>query len=202
MTFYLNVSIQENMKTRTTIVIALALIATGAAGFIISNAVKKENATAAAKIHNETSTPLAAEPAAVAPVDERINIRANWMDYIAITGTSAKETPYATSGGFDHQWIQVSNKTDYSLDRVNVEMVYTLRNGSTQSQFVKVENMKPGETRTVNVPDWNRGMRMDARIVGVLSESLEFDFDIVLPITGTDPYKLKADREYNVRKAD
>lgn len=75
-------------------------------------------------------------------------------------------------GGISGLKINVSNSGSATIGKATVEVKYLKKNGSVvHTETVQVQNIKPGGSKSVQVPDSNRGTKVDYRVVNVEAAS-------------------------------
>lgn len=73
-------------------------------------------------------------------------------------------------GGISDLALQVINSSSHTVDKAVVEVSYLKKNGSVvHTETVQVKNIKPGGSKTVQVPASSRGVKVDYRVVNVES---------------------------------
>lgn len=75
-------------------------------------------------------------------------------------------------GGISGLKINVSNSGSATIGKATVEVKYLKKNGNVvHTETVQVQNIKPGGSKSVQVPDSNRGTKVDYRVVNVEAAS-------------------------------
>jgi hypothetical protein len=114
-----------------------------------------------------------AEEAAV--TQRNMDIRNNWEDYILVTRSSFN---YSELGGISNLSMIVTNKTEYVLDRVYVDVDIKTVNGYTyKTEHLMFENIKPYSRMEQYVKPTDRGKTVEYRITNVYSDELNFKWD-------------------------
>jgi hypothetical protein len=114
-----------------------------------------------------------AEEAAV--TQRNMAIRNNWEDYILVTRSSFN---YSELGGISNLSIIVTNKTEYVLDRVYVDVDIKTVNGYTyKTEHLMFEDIKPYSRAEQYVKPTDRGKTVEYRITNVYSDQLNFKWD-------------------------
>lgn len=71
-------------------------------------------------------------------------------------------------GGIRNLELTVTNRSKYSLDQVTVELQYIKPNDQTvKTEMIQFKSVSANESATVRVPDTNRGVRVEFKIVRI-----------------------------------
>ncbi len=126
---------------------------------------------------------------------KNMNYRNNWNEYI-----KAEPNPdykINSFGGVYNLRIAVANNTDKIIDEVIVAIDYYKASGSVYTRLVPISNIQPESYSIENIPDTDRGLRIQTRIIKITSRSLQFcyneDYYGVRGISGdaSDPWFCK-----------
>jgi hypothetical protein len=102
--------------------------------------------------------------------NNKLEIKDNITDYVTVETNDYKH--YEIGGIVDLEVI-VTNKTEYTLDNVKVEITYIKKDGDVwKNQDVNTDMIGPRQYMTIKVPDTNRGTSVRCRITSVKSSSL------------------------------
>jgi len=103
------------------------------------------------------------------------NYRNNWAEYIIATRSSFN---YNDFGGIYNLSIYLVNKSEYSLNQVQVAVDYIKSAGGIyKTEFITFENVKPESKMILNAPNSDRGTKIEYRICNIYAPSFHFCFD-------------------------
>jgi hypothetical protein len=109
----------------------------------------------------------------------------------AITTLVVANTNKYTSnglGGISNLDITVSNKTNYIIDEVMVEVEYIKKNGGIFNvEKLVMKNINPNDTKSIRAPDSNRGRTVRVSIKSIYSKQLNLCYDNNMPIIPGNP---------------
>ena len=109
----------------------------------------------------------------------------------AITTLVVANTNEYTSnglGGISNLDITVSNKTNYIIDEVMVEVEYIKKNGGIFNvEKLVMKNINPNDTKSIRAPDCNRGRTVRVSIKSIYSKQLNLCYDNNMPIIPGNP---------------
>jgi len=91
-------------------------------------------------------------------------------------------------GGISNLDITVSNKTNYIIDEVMVEVEYIKENGGIFNvEKLVMKNINPNDTKSIRAPDSNRGRTVRVSIKSIYSKQLNLCYDNNMPIIPGNP---------------
>ncbi len=91
-------------------------------------------------------------------------------------------------GGISNLDITVSNKTNYIIDEVMVEVEYIKKNGGIFNvEKLVMKNINPNDTKSIRAPDSNRGRTVRVSIKSIYSKQLNLCYNNNMPITPGNP---------------
>lgn len=118
------------------------------------------------------------------------NFRINWTDYIIAERSSFT---YNDLGGIYNLSIYLTNKTEYTLDQVQVAVDYIKAAGGIyKTEFVVFENVKPEIKMVLPAPNSERGTKVEYRIYNIYAPSFHFCYDESNPVGNgsiNDPWR-------------
>lgn len=97
-------------------------------------------------------------------------------------------------GGITNLDVTFVNKTDYLIDKCEVEVQYFKQNdGVFKTEYLTLYNISAHQDKTISAPDSNRGLSVNVKINSLTSNELELCYSsLIVPIDGdTDPHKCK-----------
>lgn len=98
--------------------------------------------------------------------------RNNWKNYII---TSRNQYTYSEMGGISNLAVIVYNQTDKLIDEVQVRVDYIKANGGLyKSETVSVTNIGPTSSKSVFVPNSDRGISVKMEIESITAKSFHF----------------------------
>ncbi|MFN5891004.1 MAG: zinc-ribbon domain-containing protein [Bacteroidota bacterium] len=110
-----------------------------------------------------------------ATTEKNMSIRNNWEDYIIASRSGFN---YSELGGISDLSIIITNKTEYVMDRVFVDVDIKTANGYTyKTEHLYFEQVKPYSRQEQMVPPTTRGKTVEYRITNIYSNSLNFKWD-------------------------
>lgn len=172
----------RKMKTRTSLIIALAIIATAAGAYYIGSTVTKD------KIANDCVLEKAGIKYPDKTIDEKKEIRNNWKDYFKIVDTKIElNTNYKITGGFDAEIVKIKNNSNYKVDKLIILIKYFYKNGAEYPVEFSVENIEPNNIALIEIPKYLRGMKRTINIDYIYSSELSMLYDKKAPTIGADP---------------
>lgn len=120
--------------------------------------------------------------------NEKLNIRTNLDNYFSV-----KHKDYSVDrlwGGITDLYFDVTNKTNYSVDVLTLEIRYIRGNGGLfKTEQITFTNIPPLETITLQAPNSNKGQRVEYNVVSIFSSTLNLCFEKDKYRNSTDPYK-------------
>lgn len=156
------------MKARTTLIVALLLITVGTVAFFAGKT--HENDVIA---NNAVEAEIKKVVADNGEQNRKQSIADNWKQHFVLNEfTFTQMWP----SGFTEQVAIVENKTDYTAEKIQVTITYTLANGNKQQQIETIADIKPGEIRNFEVKDWTRGTKVKAEITAVRCSAIGLAF--------------------------
>jgi hypothetical protein len=91
-------------------------------------------------------------------------------------------------GGISNLDVMVTNNSNFSLDEVTVEVAYIKKNGGIFNvERLEIKNIGPNATKSVSVPDCNRGKTVQVNINSIKSKQLNLCYDKNQPIIPGNP---------------
>jgi GYF domain 2 len=107
-----------------------------------------------------------------ANTEKNKNYRNNWSDYISATNNSYS---YREIGGIFGLEAIITNKTEYMLDEIEVQIGYVKENGDYfKSETVRVYNVPAHSTKSAGAPDSERGKSIVMAINSITSKKMHF----------------------------
>lgn len=187
---------KKKLRISPFLLIALVLLGSGAAGWLLSD--RKDEKKAAANEaqlfrqqqmqEQKEKDSLAAEQKRRAEALARKNkqYRNRWMDYIRIGDTKPEIDDFW--GGVDAFELPVKNDTEYMLDEVQVSISYIKKSGEVyKTEKVALYNIPPRSIETTKAPESSRGTSVTMKITKITARSFHFCY----PAAGgntQDPY--------------
>ena len=102
------------------------------------------------------------------------NYRNNWQDYISV---STNQFSYYEIGGIENLQIIATNKTEYKIDEITINVCYEIDNGSCyKTEEVTIYNIPAKSQKSENAPNSNRGKNVSLNIVGIYSDKMNFGY--------------------------
>jgi hypothetical protein len=89
-------------------------------------------------------------------------------DQVTVTSNDYKRVAF---GGIRNLYLTVTNKSKYALDNVVVELQYLKPSEEAlRTENLNFKSIAPNESATIRVPDTNRGIKVNYRIVNIKSQ--------------------------------
>jgi hypothetical protein len=136
-------------------------IAESAAATIISN----EPAVPDKNIRNALSTEI------IAPAAEKPVVKAKPKDIkkqVLLKGSGYKTGLF---GGISGLNLTLVNGSPHKIDKITVAVKYLKKNGEViETEFFDITDVKPRSSKTLAVPEKNRGMKVEYKVVNVSSQ--------------------------------
>ena len=102
------------------------------------------------------------------------NYRNNWQDYISV---STNDYSYYEIGGIENLEIIATNKTEYKIDEITVNVCYEIDNGSCyKTEEITIYNIPAKSQKSENAPNSNRGKNVTLNITGIYSDKMNFGY--------------------------
>ena len=128
-------------------------------------------------------------------VDQQKYYRQNWENYIHL-----KLNDYETGflGGIKNAQVTLTNNTDYTLDRVTVQLQYFRANGASfKTETLVLTDIPAQKSKRVKAPDSRRGMSLKAHLTRMTSRTMNFCWqkDKKVAPGDDDPYRCAGSKE-------
>lgn len=102
------------------------------------------------------------------------NYRNNWQDYISV---STNQFSYYEIGGIENLQIIATNKTEYKIDEITINVCYEIDNGSCyKTEEVIIYNIPAKSQKSENAPNSSRGKKVSLNIMGIYSDKMNFGY--------------------------
>jgi hypothetical protein len=102
------------------------------------------------------------------------NYRNNWQDYISV---STNQYSYYELGGIDNLQIVATNKTEYKIDEITVNICYEIDNGSCyKTEDITIYNIPANSEKSESAPNSNRGKKIILNIMEIYSDKMNFGY--------------------------
>jgi hypothetical protein len=172
--------------------------------YLLAFAFLSTNSNEAQPYNTETAEQVIDEPAVQLDYQEdeqaRVNaeitarnrkIRNSIDSYV---GVSTNTYTVDALGGITNLDAAVQNNTLFLLDEVDVEIEYIKENGNVfKTELVTIYNISGKQDKSVSVPDSERGLSVNVKVISIRSKELKLCYDnLVAPEAGkVDPYFCK-----------
>ena len=104
--------------------------------------------------------------------EKYMGYRNNWSNFIVV-GNNAFS--YSEIGGISNLLVVIYNRTDKSIDEVQVQVDYIKANGGTfKTETVSVTNIGPNSNKSVSAPSSERGTSIKMQIENISAPSFHF----------------------------
>lgn len=105
-------------------------------------------------------------------LERQKHYRENWYDLIK---ESNNKYTYNELGGIYNLEISIKNSIPYSIDELNVIVVFLKRNGDVyKRENLVFKNISPNSISTLKVPDSDRGTSIEYGITEIKAKSFNF----------------------------
>ncbi|MBP6754951.1 MAG: DUF4339 domain-containing protein [Bacteroidia bacterium] len=102
------------------------------------------------------------------------NYRNNWNNYISV---STNQYSYYEIGGIENLQIIVTNKTEYKIDEITVNVCYEIDNGNCyKTEEITIYNIPPKSQKSESAPNSGRGKNVTLNIIGIYSDKMNFGY--------------------------
>lgn len=102
------------------------------------------------------------------------NYRNNWQDYISV---STNQYSYYEIGGIENLQIIATNKTEYKIDEITVNVCYEIDNGNCyKTEEITIYNIPAKSQKSENAPNSSRGKNVTLNIMGIYSDKMNFGY--------------------------
>lgn len=102
------------------------------------------------------------------------NYRNNWQDYISV---STNEYSYYEIGGIENLEIIATNKTEYKIDEITVNICYVIDNGNCfENKEITIYNILPKSQKSEPAPNSKRGKNVELNISEIYSDKMNFAY--------------------------
>lgn len=102
------------------------------------------------------------------------NYRNNWPNYISV---STNQYNYYGIGGIENLQIIATNKSEYKIDEITVNVCYEIDNGSCYKvEEVIIYNIPANSQKSENAPNSERGKNVSLNIMGIYSDKMNFAY--------------------------
>lgn len=110
------------------------------------------------------------EPVVIDQKEARRNeIRNNWTAYV---DTNIEGYDKVLLGGFRNIKVRAHNRMEFLIEKLHVEVVYTLQNGTELSDELIIENIAPQKSALGFVEGRDRGISIKSKVVGIECQTL------------------------------
>lgn len=121
--------------------------------------------------------------------ERRTYIRNNFTDFIT---TDVQYYYNPILGGIENLFVQLSNSSEYRLDKVIVAVEYIKDSGGIyKTEYIEFSKIKAKGTKNLRAPDSSRGTKVRCYISYASSERLNFLYDVNSSSGGSDPYRMR-----------
>ena len=102
------------------------------------------------------------------------NYRNNWSDYISV---STNQYDYFDVGGIENLQIIATNKSEYKIDEITVNICYEIDNGTCHKiEELTIYNISANSQKSENAPNSSRGKNVTLNIMEIYSDKMNFAY--------------------------
>lgn len=101
--------------------------------------------------------------------------RQHWEDYIQFSVNDYKTT---FLGGIKNLKLTVNNRSDYTLNKVEIQLLYYRANGDLyKKETIEASLIPSGKSQTLKAPNSRRGVRVKAEFSKITCREMNFCWD-------------------------